>query len=660
MIQGYTLIIAEKPKAAKRIAEAFGSYKQVSYKGVKYWKLAYNNENIIIVSAAGHLFGITGPNIFPVYTMEWKPLWEIDKRNLYTRKYINTISYFSKNAIKYINACDYDIEGSLIGFILIEKFGDVKKAKRMKLSALTKEEILRSYSSLSELDINMVNAGIARHKVDWLWGINVSRALMISTRSVSGKKVILSAGRVQSPSLIQIVNREIERSLYFPYPEFRIKILINLHNKDFHVFLNKKFETIYDAKELISKLKNDKLIVASVSSFKNKLLRPSPFNLIDLQLESGKFFGYSPYRVERLAEELYLEGLISYPRTNSQRIPSTVNLIEIMNGISKGPFRSLLNTLNSLTSGKYIVRQGEKDDPAHPAIYPTGYFKKVSKEAYKIYELIVRRFLASISKDAIIQKQNIVLRFTENNVDLSLNLQNILYKGWLNIYPYNIKEDELIDIKENTEVNVKKISLELSLTKPLPRYNRISLLKWMENVKIGTEATRGKIIETLFLRKYVESKGKFIVPTKLGITIAEVLNDYFSELTDIKMTSEMESKLNDIIYGKIKCDDVVKEIKDKIKNYIEEYNKNKEKIGNKISKGLGYFTYNKCKFCDFETEKNGLCKYHLMALEKLKSGLLEWEEKTGYNKEVIISKLSKSKSTGKLILDLINNHYIMM
>uniref|UniRef100_A0A2U9IFY5 DNA topoisomerase n=1 Tax=Acidianus brierleyi TaxID=41673 RepID=A0A2U9IFY5_9CREN len=660
MIRGYTLIIAEKPKAAKKIAEAFGSYKQINYRGVKYWQLTYNNENIIIVSAAGHLFGITGPNVFPVYTMEWKPLWEIDKKNLYTKKYINTISYFSKNAEKYINACDYDIEGSVIGFILIEKFGDLKKAKRMKISALTKEEILRSYSSLSELDINMVNAGIARHKVDWLWGINVSRALMISTRSASGKKVILSAGRVQSPSLIQIVNREIERSLYFPYPEFRIKILINLDNKDFYVFLNKKFESIYDAKELVSKLKNDKLIVTSVSSFKTKLSRPSPFNLMDLQLEAGKFFGYSPYKVERLAEELYLEGLISYPRTNSQRIPSTVNLVEIVNGIAKGPFRSILSILNNLTSGKYIVRQGEKDDPAHPAIYPTGYFRKISKDAYKIYELIVRRFLASISKDAIIQKQNIILKFVKNNVDVSLNLQNILYKGWITIYPYNIKEDELINIKENAEVDVKKITLELSLSKPLPRYNRTSLLKWMESVKIGTEATRGKIIETLFSRKYVEPKGKFIVPTKLGITIAEVLNDYFSELTSIKMTSEMESKLNDIIYGKIKCDDVVNEIKEKIGKYMEEYNKNKEKIGNKISKGLGYLSYNKCKFCDFEEEKDGLCKYHLIALERLKSGLSEWEEKTGYNRKAIVSKLSKSKSTGKLILDLINNNYIMM
>ncbi len=592
--------------------------------------------------------------------MEWKPLWEIDKRNSYTKKYINAISYFSRYAEKFINACDYDIEGSVIGFVLIENFGDVKKAKRMKLSALTKEEILRSYNSLSELDINMVNAGDARHKVDWLWGINVSRALMISARSVSGKKVILSAGRVQSPTLIQIVEREIQILLHFPFPEFQIKIVINLDNKDFSVLLNRKFETIYHAKELISKLKNDKLIVASVSSFKINLPRPPLFNLMDLQLEAGKFFGYSPYKVERLAEELYLEGLISYPRTNSQRIPPTVNLREIVNGIGKGPFRSVLSILNSLTNGKYVIRQGEKDDPAHPAIYPTGYFRKISGDAYKVYELIVRRFLASISKDAIIQKQNIALKFVNNNIDLSLNLQNILYKGWLNIYPYNIKEDELINIKENTEVNVKKISLDLSLTKPLPRYNRTSLLKWMESAKIGTEATRGKIIETLFLRKYAESNGKFLIPTKLGITIAEILSEYFSELTDIKTTSEMESKLNDIIYGKVKCEDVVKEIKDKIKNYMEEYDKNKDKIGNKISKGLGYLQYNKCKFCDFEVEKDGLCKYHLIALEKLKTGLLEWEEKTGYDKRAIISKLSKSKSTGKLILDLINNHYVMM
>lgn len=651
----YVVIIAEKPKAGKKIAEAFGKYFQLSYRSVKYWKVSFNGEQIVIVTAAGHLYGLHGASGFPVYDMSWEPLWRIDKKAYYTKKYMDVINYVAGNAKFFVNACDYDIEGSVIGYLIIDKLGGIANAKRMKINALTKDEILRAYSDLQPLDLTMVDAGIARHKVDWLWGINVSRALMLSVKKVSGKRVILSAGRVQSPTLLQVVNREMERYLHLPLPEFKVKVKVEVKGRVFDVLLEGRFNVLSEAKELAERLKRDVLFVEGVSVGKTRLVRPPPFNLIDLQLEAGRLFGFSPYKVERLAEELYLDGLISYPRTNSQKIPPTVNVREIVEGISRGPLGYLVSLLNKLTHGKYVVRQGEKDDPAHPAIYPTQYFgSRLPRDQYKLYELIVRRFLASMSVDAWVERQSVALRFKKSGLKLNLSLQGVVEKGWLEIYPYvKVKDEALLEVKEGEEVNVKGISVVTSLSKPPQRFSKTTLLKWMESSNLGTEATRGMIIETLFERKYVKLSGRSIVPTKLGIVIAEVLGQFFGELTDVKMTADMEQKLNDIIYGKTNSEEVANEMREKIAKYVEVFDSNKEKIGEKIAKGLGYLQYQRCKYCDFEAEEGGLCRYHLNAMEKVKEGINEWMIRTGYPRDRVIKSLEKSKYTGKFVLDVV-------
>ncbi|WP_373467948.1 DNA topoisomerase I [Acidianus infernus] len=652
--RNYTLIIAEKPKAARKIVDAFSS-KFITCKSnsVLYWVIP--SRNIVIASAVGHLFNLTGPSGFPIFEVEWKPLWEIDKKSYYTRKYLILLQRLCKYAKEYINACDYDIEGSVIGYMIIKNFGDLKKAKRMKFSSLTKEELIKSFNNLQPLDYNMVNAGIARHVVDWLWGINVSRALMSAVKDVSNKSVILSAGRVQSPTLIEVVKRHLDRETFVPLPYFKIELKIRLGNIINTVYLDQEFHNIDDVESLITRLKKDKLIIDKNILNKDKIARPPPFNLGDLQLEAGRLFGLSPYRTERIGEELYLEGVISYPRTNSQKIPPTVNINDIVTGLSQR-FGKLVDELNLMTKGKFIVRQGNKDDPAHPAIYPTGIIpKKLGKQESEVYELIVRRFLASISRDAEVTKQRIILKFEKEKLKLQLDFQKITYEGWLKIYPYHrFENEELVNVEEGSEVEVISIKPRLLLTKPSTRFTRVSLLKWMEDVKIGTEATRGKIIETLFQRKYVVTRGSYIHPTKLGIIVSEVLEKYFNELTNVKMTADMEDKLDEIIYGKKNKDEVINEVKDKISKYFEKYNEEKKIIGLELAKGLNLVKYNKCKLCDFEAIKDGLCKYHLIAKEKLNEAIKIWKDRTGYDIKTILKYIRGSKSTGKLISDLMS------
>lgn len=583
-------------------------------------------------------------------------MWEIDKKSYFTRKYFLLLSKLAKNAIEYINACDYDIEGSVIGYMIIKHFGDLKRAKRMKFSALTKSEILHAFNSLQPLDLNMVNAGIARHVVDWIWGINISRALMLAVKEVSNKKIILSAGRVQSPTLIHVVDNDLERKLFVPLPYFKIKLEIKLGNKKLILYYDREFHSIEEAKRVVAELKEDSLIIKDIFSSRDFIPRPPPFNLTDLQVEAGRLYGLSPYRVERIAENLYLDGLISYPRTNSQKIPSTVNVNEIIENLSKGSFRYLINKLNMITKGKYIVKQGAKDDPAHPAIYPTGILprRKLKDQEAKIYELIVRRFLASVATDAVVEKQKIHLEFMNAGISLHVNLQKLVDKGWLEFYPYKVVESsDLLDVKKGEKIAVNKIGIVMLITKPPSRLSKVAVLKWMEESKIGTEATRGKIIETLFQRKYLVNKGGYVYPTRLGVIVSEVLKEYFSELTDVKMTAEMEEKLNNIIYGKITKEDVIEESKQRISSYLSVFSTRKKMIGEIISKGLNLITYNKCKLCDFEATEKGLCKYHLMAFNKLDEELKIWKNRTGYEKIKILKLLKGKKSTGKLIRDVI-------
>ncbi|BAB66257.1 DNA topoisomerase I [Sulfurisphaera tokodaii] len=656
--KNYILVIAEKSKAAKKIAEALSDKPTTCKKySVSYWVVNYKGKVNVVAPAAGHLFNLYGDSSFPIFSMDWKPLWEIDDSAKYTKKYYNLLKDLSKYAIEYINACDYDIEGSVIGYMIIKHFGDLKKAKRMKFSALTKQDIQKAYSNLSPLDYNMINAGIARHKVDWIWGINVSRALMLAVSSVTKKRVTLSAGRVQSPTLIHVVENEIARELYIPLPVYRVRVKIKIGNETFSLSLNRTFEYKEEAQEFANKIKKSRAVVDEVRIEEKPLTRPSPFNLGDLQAEAGRILGYSPYYVERLAEELYLDGLISYPRTNSQKIPPSVDIKSIVNGLEAN-FKNLVGLVRNITKGEYIVRQGSKDDPAHPAIYPTGnrITEKLGIKQYKLFELITRRFLASISRDAIMITQKIIIRFKDVDISDEITRQKIKFKGWLLLYPYHsVKDEELLDVKEGEEVKIESVSVKMDLAKPdVKRYNKVQLLKWMETSNLGTEATRGKIIETLFNRKYLSQKRGTIYPTSLGIVIVEVLKDYFKDLTSIELTSKMEEKLNEILDGKETVEGVVAETINTLRIYLDNYNKYKDQIGIKLAKILGLMKYKKCKFCDLEAEYDNLCKYHYNAYMKLKETLKVWKERTKLEDKDILKKIYSSKTTGKYIKDMIS------
>ncbi len=664
-LKGKIIVIAEKPKAARRIASALasrGSLRQYRSNRVPYWIIRRDGAEVIVAPSAGHLFGLyTSERGYPTFTYEWKPLYIAERGAGYTRKFLNLLSRLCRDADYYINACDYDIEGSVIGYLIIRFYGDPSRALRAKFSALTPDELRKAFAQLSRLDIEMVEAGLCRHELDWIWGINVSRALMSAVKEVTGKRIVLSAGRVQTPTLKRVVDNEIERNLYIPLPQYSITASISYRGSTYILeYKGDTIETRADAEKIVVNLKRDGVLkVTDYREERWSIKPPPPFNLGDLQDEAARIYGFSPYKTQTIAEQLYLNAYISYPRTNSQKLPQDLNYRAILGNISKiYQYNQLVKQLLRETGGVLKPVQGPKEDPAHPAIYPTGVIPKgLKSDEQKIYDLIVRRFLAVFAKPARIIHRIAYFKPQRDygyKILFVLSGKQIVYKGWFRYYPFHTPSEEVIPVfRAGAKVNLEKVRVRRSYTKPPEKLSKIKLLKWMESVEIGTEATRARIIEVLFKRGYLVSRGNKIDVTDLGLSVIEVLNQYFTELTSVDLTRKFEEYIEMIRFGKINRRKVIEEAKDTLLKLLTRFEKKKKEVGLKLAWRLKLVSpENRCKLCSREQFGNGLCLYHYKAYTRLRETYEEWSKREGVSWREYIENIRRLKNTGKWIIEV--------
>lgn len=573
--RNYILVICEKPQAAMKIAFALAENSPLkkNIAGVPYWELERENKKFIVASAVGHLFGLAEKektNKWPVFDIEWKPLPG------FAKKYANVLSHLAKNASEFIVACDYDIEGELIGFNVLRFLCKQQDAKRMKFSTLTKTDLIESYSNVFDhINYGQAYAGETRHHLDWLYGINLSRALMEAIKSVGAYRV-MSIGRVQGPALALVVAREKEIRNFKAQPFWQIFLLL----EDFDIEF--KYEKdIFDKLEAekFLKLKGKHAEVRTIKSEKN--LKPlPPFDLTTLQTEAYKFFGFSPIQTLTIAQNLYLQGLISYPRTSSQKLPFTIG------------YKLILEKLKTIYP-KLIIRatrkkpiEGPKTDPAHPAIFPTGEKpEKLKQQEKQIYDLIVKRFIACFCEDAIIENKEIVLK-TEEHENFLIQGQKILKKGWLEIYPYKIDEKLLPDI--NGKVKIKEVKLEEKETQPPKRYSAASLVSELEKRNLGTKATRAQIVDTLYKRGYI--KGTAVEATEMGLSVAEALEKNCPLILDESLTRKFEEQINKLLDEKSQDKmlkeehKIIEEAKNVLLKIAEIFKKHEKNIGSELLK----------------------------------------------------------------------------
>ena len=582
------LIITEKPAQAEKIALALADKKPVvkTKNSVKYYELTHKKKKIIVGCAVGHLFGLTKSkknSSYPIFDITWKPKYEIDKNSKYTEKYVKVLRELSKKADEFTVATDFDVEGSVIGYNIIRYICGKKDAKRMKFSTLTKEELISSYeNAYKHLIFPQIQAGETRHYLDWFYGINISNALMSSIKNATNRFRIMSTGRVQGPTLKLIIKREeeIQKFKSETYWEIFLNGIIKntsikaKHQKD-------RFSKKQEVYEVLEKTKNKKAIIESIVKTKISVVPPTPFDLTTLQMESYRFLRITPKETSQIAQNLYTAGIISYPRTGSQKLPASIGYKKIINKILK--IKEYSDICRFLL-GKKILKptQGKKTDIAHPAIYPTGEIISLQGKSLQLYNLIVRRFLATFGDLA--KKENTKLIIDINKEKFLLLGSRILDFGWYKLYGKFSKIDEQIlpETKKGDEIKVKSIDSEEKQTQPPKRYTQASIIKKMETLGLGTKSTRALIIDALSYRKYAD--GIKIKATPLGMKLIQTLEKYSPEIIDEKLTKDLEEDLQKIREKKQKEEVVINKAKKILTKILKKFKENEINIGKELVK----------------------------------------------------------------------------
>ncbi len=581
----YELIICEKPASAKKVAEALADTKprkEISG-GVAYYELTHDGKKIVVGAAVGHLFGLaekekTKGFAYPVFDIEWLPSFVLSKGADYTKKYIDCIKKIAKGATTFTVATDYDTEGEVIGLNIIRYLCNRNDAKRMKFSTLTTQDLQEAYATAAKtLNWGQAEAGETRHYLDYYYGINISRALTKALKT-AGLFQLLSTGRVQGPALKIITEREQEIQAFKSVPYWEISMDGIAKNKPIQAWhATDKFWEKKNAEQVFSKTTGNDGTISDIKKTSIKQHPPHPFDLTTLQTEAYRLFGMNPKRTADLAQELYTAGYTSYPRTSSQQLPPALGFVKIMSALSKQKnYKELIAGL--LKKKELIPHNGQKTDPAHPAIYPTGATPKLLKEpSAKVYDLIVKRFLATFGEPAM--RESVTVRIDVNTEPFLLKGARTTTPGWHTLYaPYvKLEEVELPALVVGDSVKNKKITLYDKETQPPKRYTPASIIKELEKRNLGTKATRADIVETLYERNYV--KNESLQATQLGVHIVEVLTRYSPKILDEELTRHFEADLDQIRAQQQKKDAVLVEAREVLTDILKDFKKNEHDIG---------------------------------------------------------------------------------
>ncbi len=574
------LIICEKQAAARRIASILGNgrFSEEKKYGVPYYVFPEH----IIAGLSGHVLKVD----FPPNYSSWSktklsdlikaPLvYAPDRKNI-----INLIKHLAKKSTDIIIATDYDTEGESIGYEVVRILG--VPVRRMRFSSITEEEIMKSYNNLSELDVNLAMSADARREIDLIWGAVLTRFLSLAAKRLGNS--YLSAGRVQSPTLSLIVKREKERLSFVPVPYSEFV----LHLDGFDAFSKKVFDRKL-RKEILESTPSEARVI-SVKSKEVTTPPPSPFDTTSFLREAASL-GLSGVNAMRVAESLYLKGLISYPRTDNQVYPKSLDAGKILKSFEGTEYEGLLK----FTRKDLKPTRGKKETKDHPPIHPTGVRAQgIDGQEKKVYDLIVRRFISTFSEDSV---EKIVQVKLDAGEEFSSKGLRIIRKGWRAVYNSLNKEIILPKLRKGDVIPVKSVECVDKETQPPNRYGHGSIIKVMNELNLGTKSTRPSIIQKLMSRYYIFYSRSF-EPTPLAMAVMDALSSYAGMITEPEMTRRLEEDMEKISLGKVSKEDVVNESREMLEKVLVQLEKNKEKISQLIREGiLASRVVGKCPKC---------------------------------------------------------------
>ncbi|MCG8526116.1 MAG: DNA topoisomerase III [Opitutales bacterium] len=616
------LIIAEKPSVAADLARALGKVKKTG----DY----FENEEWVISSAIGHLVELYMPEDFDKKFKSWrmeslpimpekfqlKPIAKTKARFNELKKLLGR-----KDIECVINACDAGREGELIFSYIYELAKKKVPTKRLWMTSMTPDAIKKAFDELkdSEVMVPLQAAAKSRSESDWLIGINGTRAVTIKLFGFRGGKVA-TVGRVQTPTLALVVQREIEIRDFKPTAFWRITGEFEVANGDYEGVYQKedfkkngdnshdKIDRIWDeeqAKAILAEIKTSDKATVTESSKRTRQSSPRLYDLTTLQREANGRFGFPAGMTLKIAQALYEKHkVLTYPRTDSRALPqdyATVcqQAIENLPETYANSRSYILGNDRINPKDKRVFNNSQISD--HFAIIPTN--KKPGKlkdEEFKIYDMVVRRFLSVFYPPA---EYDVTTRLSEvAGHKFKTEGKVLVHRGWLEAYGReNGKEKTLpalsdTDRSGGSEYEAKVLEVELleEATKPPPRYTEATLLSAMEGAGklvtdedladamkekgLGTPATRASIIDHLIHEAYMLREHKELAPTAKAEELMIFLNRLgVEELTSPALTGEWEFKLRQVEQGKISRDSFMQDIAQLTEKIVENTRKFEEK-----------------------------------------------------------------------------------
>ncbi|UOE92563.1 DNA topoisomerase III [Alkalihalobacillus sp. LMS39] len=601
-----TVVIAEKPSVGRDIARVLQCHKKGNgfLEGDKY----------IVTWALGHLVTLADPELYDEKYKTWKledlPMLPRQSKLVVIKKTGKQFQSVKTQLTRHdvgsiVIATDAGREGELVARWIIEKANVKKPIKRLWISSVTDKAIKQGFAQLKDGKAyeNLYAAAVARQEADWFVGLNATRALTTKYNAQ------LSCGRVQTPTLAMIAEREKEIIAFTPKPYYGITAKTSngvvLVWQDDKTKSTRVFHKETQEKKL-KLMKNEKAVITDIAKTPKKKESPALYDLTELQRDANKRFGFSAKETLSIMQKLYEQHkVLTYPRTDSRYLSNDIveTIPDRLRGCGVGPYARQTNKLltKKIQAKSSFVNDSKVSD--HHAIIPTeerANLQALQEKERKVYDLVIKRFLAVLSP---------AFEYEQTTIEANIAGESFIAKGkkvktlgWKEVYEGNFDEEETDDLSEQQLPQLEKgMTLAVSSliptegkTKPPSRYNEASLLSAMENpgkfvdssnrdiIKtlgqtggIGTVATRADIIEKLFSSFLLEKKGKEIFITSKGKQLLELVPP---DLKSAALTGEWEQKLELIAKGKLAKQTFIEEMKGYATSIVTEIKQSDKKF----------------------------------------------------------------------------------
>jgi DNA topoisomerase-1 len=604
MSRGPELIVTEKDNAARRIAAILSgeSAEADRMNGVNVYKWGGKR----CIGLSGHVVGVDFP---PEYN-DWRDVEPVELIDAPIDKHptqeniVAALRRLSREASRVTIATDYDREGELIGkeaYELVREVNEDVPVDRVRFSSITKREVTEAFENPDDIDFDLAAAGEARQIVDLVWGAALTRFLSLSARQLGDD--FISVGRVQGPTLKLIVDREREIDVFDP--EDYWELFADLEKAGGDPFESQFFyldddgteadriwdeataEAVYETLETV-----EAATVEEVDRRTRTDTPPAPFNTTQFIRAAGSI-GYSAQRAMSIAEDLYTAGYMTYPRTDNTVYPDDLDPRELLDALSANA--GFAEDAQSLLEQEDIEpTAGDNETTDHPPIHPTGELpsrSELSDDEWEVYELVVRRFFATVAEPAEWEHLRVVAEVAaDGGVDdepiwLKANGKRLLEPGYHAVYPYyNASERVVPDVTVGEELAVTDTEFAAKQTQPPRRYGQSRLIETMEKMGIGTKATRHDVIQKLYDRGYIESDPPR--PTRLARSVVEAGEEFAELIVSEEMTAQLEADMAAIARGEATLEAVTAESREMLERVFEGLMESQEELGSHLKESL--------------------------------------------------------------------------